>query len=189
MRTGKWMTLLVLLHQENVTLSNVNIQALEHAKGSGVWEVHPKHPKHAPWKQHHRQRTNTKLSSLSCLPVPERTNSHKTVKKRPSITVGYVICWGRKCIHFWFTKNVFFYSNALLFHCFFLCKQTRRTCMTVTLASFATLCRSATFLRRCVKLKSFQLLHAALLINVSSKTVDQSEELGGGASIASFCLQ
>ncbi len=42
------------------------------------------------------------------------------------------------------------------------------------------------FLRHRVKLKVFQLLHEALLINVSSKTVDQSEDLGGGAKVASF---
>jgi len=36
-------------------------------------------------------------------------------------------------------------------------------------------------LRRHVKFKELQLLHAA--------PVDQSEELGGGASVASFCLQ
>ncbi len=49
--------------------------------------------------------------------------------------------------------------------------------------------RSAAFLRRSVKLKEVQLLHPVPLINVSSKAVDQSEELGGGASVASFCLQ
>ncbi len=48
---------------------------------------------------------------------------------------------------------------------------------------------SATFLRRRVKLKEFQLSYAALLINVTSKTLDQSEDPWGGASIASFCLQ
>ncbi len=37
-----------------------------------------------------------------------------------------------------------------------------------------------------VKLNELQLLHAAPLINVSSKTVDQSEDPGGGASAASF---
>ncbi len=48
---------------------------------------------------------------------------------------------------------------------------------------------NAVILRSCVKLKEFQLLHLAPLINVSSKTVDQSEEPGGGASTASFCVQ
>lgn len=44
---------------------------------------------------------------------------------------------------------------------------------------------SAAFLRHRVKLKDFQLLHAAhlQLINVSSKAVKQSEELRGGASV------
>ncbi len=42
------------------------------------------------------------------------------------------------------------------------------------------------FLRHRVKLKVFQLLHKALLINVRSKTVDQSEDLGGGAKVTSF---
>ncbi len=37
--------------------------------------------------------------------------------------------------------------------------------------------------------KEFQRLHAAPLINVRSKTVDQSEDAGGGASIASYYLQ
>ncbi len=37
------------------------------------------------------------------------------------------------------------------------------------------------------KLREFQLLYAAPLINAISKTVDQSEDLGGGASVASFC--
>ncbi len=41
----------------------------------------------------------------------------------------------------------------------------------------------------CVKLKEFQLLYAAPLINAISKTVDQSEDLGGGASVVSFGLQ
>ncbi len=45
------------------------------------------------------------------------------------------------------------------------------------------------FLRCRVKLKEFKLLQTAPLINVSSKTVDQSEDPGGGASVASFCLQ
>jgi len=48
---------------------------------------------------------------------------------------------------------------------------------------------NAVFLRRCVKLKEFKLLYLAPLINVSSKTVDQSEEPGGGASIVSFRVQ
>ncbi len=42
------------------------------------------------------------------------------------------------------------------------------------------------FLRHRVKLKVFQLLNKALLINVSSKTVDQSEDLGGGGKVESF---
>ncbi len=60
--------------------------------------------------------------------------------------------------------------------------------MTVALASrvFCSISHmSAVFLRRCVKLKEFQLLHIAMLINVSSKTVDQSEDPGGGASVVS----
>lgn len=48
---------------------------------------------------------------------------------------------------------------------------------------------SVSHVRRRVKLKGFHLLHAAPLISVSSETVDQSEEPGGGASVASFCLQ
>lgn len=48
---------------------------------------------------------------------------------------------------------------------------------------------SIVFLRLQVKLKEFKLLQAAPVINVSSETVDQSEDTGGGASIASFCLQ
>ncbi len=50
--------------------------------------------------------------------------------------------------------------------------------MTVALASYifcSVSHMSTVFLRQCVKLKEFQLLHAAPLINVSSKTVDQSE--------------
>ncbi len=34
-----------------------------------------------------------------------------------------------------------------------------------------------------------KLLQEVLLINVSSKTVDQSEDPGGGANVVSFCLQ
>ncbi len=45
---------------------------------------------------------------------------------------------------------------------------------------------STAFLRHHVKLKVFQLLHEAQLINVRSKTVDQSEDPGGGARVASF---
>ncbi len=55
--------------------------------------------------------------------------------------------------------------------------------MTITLVShvFCSISHmSAAFL------KEFQLLHAARLINVSSKAVDQSEDDGGGAS---FYLQ
>lgn len=58
--------------------------------------------------------------------------------------------------------------------------------MTITLVShvFCSISHmSAAFL------KEFQLLHAARLINVSSKAVDQSEDDGGRVSIASFYLQ
>ncbi len=47
---------------------------------------------------------------------------------------------------------------------------------------------SAAYLRCRVKLKECKLLHAALLINVSFKAVDQSEDKGGGAIVASFGL-
>ncbi len=39
------------------------------------------------------------------------------------------------------------------------------------------------------KLKDLQLLHAVPLINVSSKTVDLSEDPRDGTGVASFCLQ
>lgn len=45
------------------------------------------------------------------------------------------------------------------------------------------------FLRCPVKSKDFKLLHTPLLINVSYKTADQSEDGVGGASVVSFCLQ
>lgn len=45
---------------------------------------------------------------------------------------------------------------------------------------------STAFLRCCVELKEFQLSYAKPLINVSSKTADQSEDPGGWASIAAF---
>ncbi len=45
-----------------------------------------------------------------------------------------------------------------------------------------------TFLGRRVKLKEFKLLHAVLLINVSFKTMDQSQDPRGRASIESVCF-
>ncbi len=74
----------------------------------------------------------------------------------------------------------------------FLCKHTRRTCMAIALASCIFCCVlhvSGTFIRCCVKLKELQILLAVPLINVSSKTMDQSEDTRGGASFASFYLQ
>ncbi len=79
------------------------------------------------------------------------------------------------------TFPLFFYVNALDRRD----RYARVSCLLQRLAQD----RSAAFLRRSVKLKEVQLLHPVPLINVSSKAVDQSEELGGGASVASFCLQ
>ncbi len=63
----------------------------------------------------------------------------------------------------------------------FLCKNALDTL--VSCMFFSVLHMSAAFLRRCVKLNKFQLLHAAVLINVSFKTMDKSEDPRGGASI------
>ncbi len=64
-------------------------------------------------------------------------------------------------------------------------------CLTVTLTPvFCSVSHTCiVFLRLQVKLKEFKLLHAAPVINISSETVDQSEDTKGGASILSFCLQ
>lgn len=51
----------------------------------------PNVSKNSCWRVYETLCATTKLSSPSCLPVPERTNSHKTVKKHPSVTVGYVV--------------------------------------------------------------------------------------------------
>ncbi len=72
--------------------------------------------------------------------------------------------------------NTFFHSNATFPLFFYVNTLIDRRI------------QPAAFLRRCVKLKEFQLLHAAQIINVSSKTVVQSEDPGGGATIARFCL-
>ncbi len=74
-----------------------------------------------------------------------------------------------------------------LFNMLFLCKHMLELCMTVALL-FHVYC-SVAFLGNRVKLKEFQLLHTVMLINVSIKTVDQSEDPEGRVSITSFCLQ
>lgn len=69
----------------------------------------------------------------------------------------------------------------------FVCKHGLDGCAMLASSVFCSAsCMSAAFF---VRLKEFQLLYAAPLINVSFTAVAQSEELGGGASVASFCLQ
>ncbi len=71
----------------------------------------------------------------------------------------------------------------------FLCKHMLEWCVwPLHSCLLQRLTHECTFLRRC-EFKEFKLLHRTLLINVSSKTVDQSEDPEGGASFVSFCLQ
>lgn len=102
------------------------------------------------------------------------------------------VSWRNIALLFWcasrpkgsFTQSMFFHSNALLLYCFsYLNMWLEDVPVLHLLKCCAHDCCS---FRRRVKLK--EILHAVLLLNVSSKAVNQ-EELGCRASIAGFCLQ
>ncbi len=82
-------------------------------------------------------------------------------------------------------------DKKLIFHCLFLETAFSHQLRYISVYIVYICCM---FVFCCVShasgmLKELNFLQPVPLINVSSKTVDQSEDPGSGANIASFCLQ